>query len=535
MVFRYQSLASYFRCHKPSKNVSSTPPTFPSYLPIIGNLPLLYLWNPRSFVLSPTDFFQSSSSHPTHVKILHKDLYIVQGASNIVALFRASSLCTSIPFVKYAVFTGFGLPKRAAKLFDLDNSGPGHVPHLDSNVDPLNRIDYRVHTSMVRLLTGDGFAPFWGRFMSSVTKRLTQRNEELSMRVGKKEEQRDLIQFVADEAMGAFLEAMCGPHLLRLCPNFLEEFWEFDRGLPSLLKGMPWLFAPRAHAARKKVLKSIRLWQAHARDNFTSSVIHEDGDDEFWGSRFIRDRHVMFLEMKGYDHEAVASQDLGAIWAARNSITATCWTVYELFRDPNLLSKVRVEVESCVKGHAGKHIIFDIDKLMKMPTLQSVYAEILRLRMHFYIIRMGDRADLPILPYGIPKQQVVVTSTTVAHMNSTAFNTGIDNEHPVDKFWGGRFLTYPNGDSDMSAVFSIKCLEGSWIPYGGGPRQCPGRLFAKRQILLTTALMTSLFDCKIQEDADKDLGEDLRAFSMGVAHPASKVLVRIRSKEGHGV
>ncbi len=54
-------------------------------------------------------------------------------------------------------------------------------------------------------------------------------------------------------------------------------------------------------------------------------------------------------------------------------------------------------------------------------------------------------------------------------------------------------------------------------------RQCPGRHFAKRQILLTTALMVSMFDCEILEEG-RNVQEDftLKGFGGGVSHPAAE-------------
>lgn len=225
----------------------------------------------------------------------------------------------------------------------------------------------------------------------------------------------------------------------------------------------------------------------------------------------------------------------------RNSITAASWTIYEIYRDPELLASVRAEVDACARRQdADGRTRFNIDELLRLPVLQAVYAETLRLRMHFYVIRMPDRVDLDIRDWVIPRRKVVVTPTTVAHMDPEAWNTGLENEHPLDQFWIGRFLKYPSKgahddrqphDHRSSPTFSTKELEGSWIPYGGGPRQCPGRHFAKRQILLTTALMVSLFDCEILEGG-RDVQEDftLKGFGGGVSHPAGKVPMRIRRR-----
>jgi cytochrome P450 len=164
-----------------------------------------------------------------------------------------------------------------------------------------------------------------------------------------------------------------------------------------------------------------------------------------------------------------------------------------------------------------------MDQLLRLPLLQAVYAETLRLRMHFYIVRMADKVDLNIRDWIIPRQKIIVSLTTVAHMDATAWDTA-GNEHPLDQFWVGRFFR-------DSKTFSTDHVEGSWIPYGGGPRQCPGRHFAKRQILLATALMISLFDSEILPEG-MNVQEDcsLMGFGGGVSHPAGKVPVRLRRR-----
>lgn len=205
-----------------------------------------------------------------------------------------------------------------------------------------------------------------------------------------------------------------------------------------------------------------------------------------------------------------------------------------------MLVSVRDEVDACALERIDSRFRFDIEKLLRMPVLQAVYAETLRLRMHFYIIRMSDRVDMNIRDWIIPRRKVIVTPTTVAHMDPEAWSTGFKNEHPLDEFWVGRFLNYPSenecGDSkahtSSTPVFSTKGLEGSWIPYGGGPRQCPGRHFAKRQILLTTALMISMFDIEILQEG-WGVQEDftLNGFGSGVSHPLGKVPIRMRHRD----
>lgn len=92
-------------------------------------------------------------------------------------------------------------------------------------------------------------------------------------------------------------------------------YGESESALLILVPGIPWFLAPRAYAARSRVLNAVRTWQQYARENFDDSAIDINGDDPFWGSSLFRERQKMFLEMDGFDHAATASPDFGAIWA----------------------------------------------------------------------------------------------------------------------------------------------------------------------------------------------------------------------------
>lgn len=181
-----------------------------------------------------SNFFQASP--PVRVKILTKDFYTVRGPENVKALFKASTACTSIPFVKFALGNAFGLPSKALRLFDKDDSGGGHVPYPDSTVEARNRIDYLSHQSMVQFLEGKGLQPFCERFSDRITERLYDLYEGLQSNDW--EEREDLMRTVGDETTIAILNSLCGPHLLELNPRFLRDFWDFDRNLQTYLQGM---------------------------------------------------------------------------------------------------------------------------------------------------------------------------------------------------------------------------------------------------------------------------------------------------------
>ncbi|KAI0505357.1 hypothetical protein F5B22DRAFT_651863 [Xylaria bambusicola] len=198
-------------CHKASGSqegceCGTHPPTFPSVVPLLGSLPIAYLFNPKAFILDRNNFVQTR--HPTRVKILHQEFYVVRGPDNVKALFKAFWACTSIPFVKFTLGHAFGLPTRVLSLFDQDDSGGSH--------------------SLVRFLEGKGLPPFWNRFKDNITQRLRTMCDHIG---SDWDHHPDLKKMVGDEATMSILNALCGPHLLVLNPDFLESFRNFDHNL----------------------------------------------------------------------------------------------------------------------------------------------------------------------------------------------------------------------------------------------------------------------------------------------------------------
>lgn len=250
--------------------------------------------------------------------------------------------------------------------------------------------------------------------------------------------------------------------------------------------------------------------------------------------------------------------------ANTNAILAAFWANLEIFRDPSLLLKIRHDLRSSLDSPAH----FEIEKLIRQPLLQSVYAETLRLRVHVYMTRCPERQNLEVNGWTFPKDKVVLVSSTPAHLDENAWNCGSNDSQPLHKFWAERFLIYPNdprsgpqkkkNSTTSSPVrtpptnhsetqqkhpseptsnpnfnpepeFSTNGLAGSWIPYGGGPRACPGRHFAKREIMTICALMVSFFDIEIHAD-DHALEMNPADYGLGTLRPADKVPFRIRRR-----
>lgn len=241
-----------------------------------------------------------------------------------------------------------------------------------------------------------------------------------------------------------------------------------------------------------------------------------------------------------------------------NSVPATCWYVLEALKNPDLLSRVRDEISQGLRDKFSDQGRFNIEELCSQPLLQSMFAETLRLRTIQFIVRGSDHDDIHIDQWRIPKGELVAVDTHTAHTNEEIWSTGgPGNPHPVKEFWADRFLVYPNdpysgplksrlhGQSEAKNTdqadlmqgevkegkprFTIGGLSGAWVPFGGGRRQCPGRTFAKQEIILAAAMFLSHFDVELIND---NLPEpDMRYYGLGGLPPNQQIPCRIRRRE----
>ncbi|KAK7949385.1 Pfs- NACHT and Ankyrin domain protein [Apiospora aurea] len=74
--------------------------------------------------------------------------------------------------------------------------------------------------------------------------------------------------------------------------------------------------------------------------------------------------------------------------------------------------------------------------------------------------------------------------------------------------------------------YSLEGLEGAWIPFGGGQQACPGRLLAKRIMLLSAALLIRDFDLELLVKGGKPDFHSPR-FGFSVSKPTAPVPFRL--------
>jgi cytochrome P450 len=418
----------------------------------------------------------------------------------------------------------FSLPKSAAQTYYNDDSGEHEKPHEDSSVESHNRVDFLTRSSFVKFLTGPGLAPLSARFEHNISEGLNCLAPSQSWIPIT-----DLMDVFQHHVSGAVIDAMCGHFLLKQHPTFLSDFWKIDHNIMTLFTRTPQFMARNAYRSRDRALDAVKAWHAWAKDNFDPAAIGPDGDDPYWGTKFFRERQDMFLNMTGFNADAVASQELAFIWGANtNAIISAFWVTLEVFKDPEILATIRDEVEDCIKPDVTGQVAFDLPKLLKKPFLQAVLSETLRLRVNGFLVRRPMRESLKIHEWTIPKDRFCLTSSTPGHMDPNVWCQGANAAHAVTDFWPGRFLKPNKSTGQME--FSLKGTEGSWMPFGGGIHMCPGKVFAKHVICLSVATMVTRYDCIVTAKV-KDMEMSTRNFGFGTSAPVGKVPVLMRRRD----
>lgn len=221
-------------------------------------------------------------------------------------------------------------------------------------------------------------------------------------------------------------------------------------------------------------------------------------------------------------------------------------------RSPDLTANAAREISSVVttpETSKSTHTApprFDIKCLVRLPLLQSLFAETLRMYVSVMIVRTA-RQGCKLGDWAVQKDQKVMMCNYAQHMDEKLWNPDGSSTHALDVFWGRRFLSgsetgKPNSSSvgqmdvpvDQSAPntpqFAGQGLGAKFFPFGMGERVCPGRHFSKIQTLLTYALISKNFDIELLVEDRWRPKVDWKHFGYGTIPPAMSTPFRIKRK-----
>lgn len=242
-------------------------------------------------------------------------MYIMQDRETVEKMMKHPSLASPMSIIIVTLRFLFGMPETGLKVYKSDDSGPlaKPLPGSNPNLEPENRIDYLLHQSFNQAFSGPGLRPTTQRFRRALlvkVKTMTQIDNSWSTID-------DFFETFGKITIGALSQAIYGPLLFQLHPELIDDLWDYDDVLPWLARGIPRLLMPGPYRIRDKIRTKLRNWYMHARKDHKDFNIDADGDgDPVWGSRLVRNlHHVLHVERRSHDDEAMSSHDLALLWA----------------------------------------------------------------------------------------------------------------------------------------------------------------------------------------------------------------------------
>jgi hypothetical protein len=277
----------------------------------------------------------------------------------------------------------------------------------------------------------------------------------------------------------------------------------------ELYFGLPRFIIPSSYRTRDVLVSKLVSFHETVQKEGKEKPVDPDGDvlwEPTYGSRANRARQRLYQTLN-LSNRARAGLDLGFTFGlSSNAIPATCWMLLHILNPlapATLLPRVLAELKTA-KLPSGD---LDIPTLISLPLLQSIFHEILRMYGDILVTReIHHPITLPLSSdtetpraASLDAGSIVMAPTWLGHYDSASWDLP---NHPASEFHAERFLAInPETGKEM---FSLTGRTGKFFPFGGGKSICPGRVFAKQEVLGAVGMLLTKFEFKVGGFVDSD-------------------------------
>ena len=203
--------------------------------------------------------------------------------------------------------------------------------------------------------------------------------------------------------------------------------------------------------------------------------------------------------------------NVGTLLLAGEDTTANtiAWTVDYFTQHPEHFARARAEVDGVIAPAAS---LESIGQAGRLPFLDAFFHEAMRLKPVAPIATLQPIEETGILGYLIPKSTIIMALNRHIALRDENFGN-------ASRFDPERWLI---DDAERTDPHDT----GAFLPFGAGPRFCPGRNLALLQIRTVLAMLCRNFDVE-RADAERPV-EELLAFTMMPAN----AMVRMKRRNG---
>jgi hypothetical protein len=471
------------RLSEPNHNgekADTEPVTMPYAIPWLGSA-LGFLNEQGQFYDSIHSRISTAASMCT-VRLGPEKSYIALSAAAVEAMFQSTKYVSSDKFVRMILQHGFSMPlEDVNKILKKHPKTPG--TGQDSikgkamfSQDPLLQ-KYLISQDAVNVLMTKFIEVFKGALENDMT--IPAKGETKTI---------DLFHWLRGRMFIGTTTSIFGSYIFEVYPEIGDDFFAFDSGFLKVVYGTPKFLAGDVYGALQRCLKGTECWLNEALPKLDGQLDPSEGSDwePYLGCRLLKARQKLF-DAAGLSMKAKASQEVGLLFGvASNAIPTTGWMLFHILSSPqDLLPRVLSEI-STVQTPDGT---LDIPKLITLPLFLSIYTETLRMYVAVNVTR-EVHADFVIDGHLLKKGNTIMAPSWLGHRDPAVWNNLHPDHPPVNVFYAERFLRQ-EGDK---VVCSTAGLSGRYFPYGGGAHICPGRIFAKHEILAAVAMVLLSFE-----------------------------------------
>lgn len=185
------------------------------------------------------------------------------------------------------------------------------------------------------------------------------------------------------------------------------------------------------------------------------------------------------------------------------------WTTHYFLEYPEHYARARAEVDAVL---GGAELPQTIEQTQQLPFIEAMYNETMRLKPVGPLNAMEPLSDVELMGYRVPAGTVIMLLTRHIATQESQFGQ-------ADRFDPDRWLT-PEPERTCPHDTS------AFIPFGTGPRFCPGRNLALLEIRTVLAMLCRNFDIELAEPSRRV--EEKLAFTM----MPTNLVVRLRRRGG---
>lgn len=208
-------------------------------------------------------------------------------------------------------------------------------------------------------------------------------------------------------------------------------------------------------------------------------------------------------ENSGMDDRAVAGNVLTMLLAGEDTTANTlCWLIHLLKRHPATLARLSAEINTTLGEARGRPERFTPELMDSMPYLDACINEAMRLKPVAPFIGLQAMRDTRVADVQVPKGTILWGVFRHDSVSEPYFSR-------PDAFEPERWIA-----GESAAASTQSSAKRVAMPFGAGPRVCPGRYLALLEMKLAMSMLLSSFEVTSVDTPDGQEAQEHMYFTM---------------------